>query len=527
MTNAFARRAEFFHADYPELWTALAHHRTHKNKPITFEKFAYLKDIYLDRADTIIVKKSTQVGATEWLTIRAITAARHGRGVFYVLPTYSLVGRFVKNRIDRSIENTPLYKASIGGGADRRKFAESTSLKHIGTGSIAFVGSNSTSGFTEYPADDLIIDELDECDASNLSMAWERLSASPDKRIIKSGNPTVKGYGIDAEYAKSDRKTWQIPCECGTWTEPDWFENVVEQVDKGQYVLRDKDWTPASRRDIHMVCRKCERPLDRYAAGRWTPGDRSQASGYTISKLFASAVKLRELLERFEAGLTDDSKMQRFYNGDLGLAYTAAGSRIRHEDLDACVKDYALPDSDPGPCVIGIDVGVEMHVCIFRVLPEGRSRAVFIGTAREEGEIVDLCKRYGVKAGCVDAMPEGRLSRALCSKVRGMFRVFYGDVKRSTIDSKNRIATVDRTVSLDEVKEMILTQAIELPRNARGLAPVSKEGVSDFYYHIGNSTRVYDEDKAAYRWTEGSLPDHFLHSLNYMQIARKIFTAFK
>ena len=394
-------------------------------------------------------------------------------------------------------------------------------------------GGVSTDGFVynlevevnhNYFANDILVSN---CDQNNLSMAWERLSASEHKRIIKSGNPTVKGYGIDAEYAASDRKTWQIRCECGNWAEPDWFENVVEQVDKGQFVLRDEDWTADNRRDIHMICRKCGKPLDRHAQGRWTPGERSDVSGYAISKLFAGSVKIRELLERFEAGLTNDVKLQRFYNGDLGQAYTATGSRIRHEDLDACVQDYGLEDQDPGPCVIGIDVGTELHVIIARVLPGGRSRAVFIGTAREAEDIVDLCKRYNVKAGCVDAMPEGRLSRALCSKVRGMFRVFYGDVKRSTVDSKNRIATVDRTVSLDEVKEMILTQALELPRNSRGLDPVSKEGVSDFYYHIGNSTRVYDEDKAAYRWTEGSLPDHFLHSLNYTLLARKIFTAFK
>ena len=38
------------------------------------------------------------------------------------------------------------------------KQSESMYLKHLGIGSIAFAGSNTTRVFTEYPADDHLVD---------------------------------------------------------------------------------------------------------------------------------------------------------------------------------------------------------------------------------------------------------------------------------------------------------------------------------------------------------------------------------
>ena len=104
-----------------------------------------------------------------------------------------------------------------------------------------------------------------------------------------------------------------------------------------------------------------------------------------------------------------------------------------------------------------------------------------------------------------------------------MYRVYYGaNVKKDTIDLKNKIITVDRTTSLDSTKETILTQSIILPANADKLLPLTKEGISSFYYQMTTSTRIFDEDKQVYKWVEGGQPDHWLHSLVYLTIARKI-----
>ena len=88
------------------LYLAVKHHRTHRNRRITFDRHQYLKAIYLDTDRYIVVKKSTQCGVTEWLITLAIAKAIHGRQVFYVLPNWFLMKRFVNNRLDKSILHT-------------------------------------------------------------------------------------------------------------------------------------------------------------------------------------------------------------------------------------------------------------------------------------------------------------------------------------------------------------------------------------------------------------------------------------
>ena len=87
-----------------------------------------------------------------------------GRSIFYVIPKWELKNRFVKNRFDISVDKTKMYMDMKKQEENSFfKSASSMSLKHFGNGSITFVGSNSKSGFAEFPADDVIIDELDYC----------------------------------------------------------------------------------------------------------------------------------------------------------------------------------------------------------------------------------------------------------------------------------------------------------------------------------------------------------------------------
>ena len=525
MTDKQSKQNEFLRANFPQMWTALNHHKTHKNMTLTFNHYLYLRDIYLDQNPYITVIKSTQVGVTEWLIINAITKSKSGRGVFYVLPTYSLVSRFVKNRVDRSLEFTPYYKRMIK--QKFTKYSESVSLKHLGTGSIAFVGSNASAAFTEYPADDLIIDELDECDQENLVMAWERLSNSTDKRIIKAGNPTIKDFGIDAEYNNSDKKQWHIKCtRCGKWILPDFFTHVLEEVGQKEYVILDGSWDQDMKRDLNFICDKCGKPLDRFGRGEWIAQDRRASnSGYQISKLFSTNVRISELLERFGDGLKDDTKLQRFYNGDLGQAFTASGAKITYEMLDGCRADYLMPETSKDCCLMGVDVGpYDLIVRINQMLPDGKMRAVYIGRVPGSKEITELYKRYHVRCGCVDSMPEMRTAKQIC-KLPGMFRVFYTAKKKETIDLKNRILNVDRTSTLDEVKASVIMQNLILPQNARHLKPiVKKKSISSYYHEMTNSTRVFKEKTQTYSWIEGALPDHFFHAENYCLLAKKILT---
>ena len=466
--------------------------------------------------------KATQVGISEWLIVNAIVkAAMYGRNVFYVLPTDLMKGQYVHERFDKSLVYTPIYQhlkaRSIESSTD------STSIKIFGRGSIIFVASNSAVGFSSHPATDAIVDELDLCDQGNLAMVDNRLSNCPDPTRINVANPTLKGFGIDYEYGRTDKKHWFIRCECGEWVNPDFFVHVVREEQPGSFVVADPDYDPESDQDCGVICHKCGRRLERFSEGRWEAQAVSSRSGYQISKLFSTQVTVKGMLDRFTEGLKNETKMQAFYNADLGLPYTASGAKISFEMMDKCKRDYSMLRESSEPCTIGIDVGSVLHTVISQRTADGKKRVVWFGELHTEEDVIEVWKRFNCRAGVIDAMPEMKMSKRLAALLRGMFICFYSkSAKHDTANSDYKSVTVDRTVLLDSVKEDFLMENILLPQDADRRAPLDSNGYSSYYNHINNSTRTFDEDKKTYNWVEGSLPDHFLHATAYMILANKL-----
>jgi hypothetical protein len=503
-------------------WLACRHHKTHKNEYLNFAIHPYQKKIYHDKSKYLVIIKSTQNGISEYLLVRALAHAIDGLRVFYVLPTFELVKRFVDERYTKTVQNTPYYRMLVRAVREEMDIrqTESVKAKDIGEGNIAFVNSYSSVGFTEYPADEVIIDELDKCDPKNVEMAWERLSHSDFRWQVKISNPTFKGFGIDAEYETTDKNEWFVECQAGHRIRLNWFKHIVEKMKEGEYVIRDREWNWNSSRDIMPIC-ECGKPVNRNGAGLWVPEKQSRKRGYRLTKLFTGTVTVAELMDRFQKGLVNNDIMQRFYNADLGEAYTAEGAKISDIMLDGCVADYTMPEAlTEGACVAGIDVGAVFHVVIVQLRDKIPSRAVYIGTIRDPEEVVRICMQYRVRAGVIDALPEKRIASAICNALPGMFMCFYGANKRDVIHGPSKTITVDRTAALDNVKETLLLKNLELPKNARS--------ISDFYPQMCSSTRLFDKDanrgEGAYVWNEWGQPDHFFHATGYCLIARRLFT---
>lgn len=519
-------RNEYLFQHHRALWTAINHHRTHSDKSITFERRHFMKAIYLDESPKMATMKSTQCGVSEYLIIRAITKSAAGRGVFYILPNFPLLHRFVMNRFNKSMDYTQYYRDLSATVGDER-YVESMSLKRFGKGSIAFVSSESPASFGEFPADEIIIDERDLCDQETLTMADGRTANSTDPRTINVGNPSVENYGIDYEYQNSDGKQWFARCSsCSKYIQPDFFMHVVERgEDEGEFIIRDPDWEPNGGNDIRPICHLCHKPFDRYADGQWVRQRDHAVSGYQINKVFSTYVSLAELVDRFDKALTNDTKMQAFCNYDLGKPFTAKGAKLSYDLLNGCVRDYAMARSQSdGRYLAGIDVGARIHVIIGQLLAEDLLRVTFFGTVGTEGELFDLLRTHRCDLGVIDAMPETRLSKKVCAKLKYFFRAYYQDVKVLKVDERHKIVAVERTASLDEVKERFMLQTVHLPAGAANTAPmVQQQGkdVSEFYRDLTSSTRVHDEKKDRYNWVH-SEPDHFLHAMNYLNIAAKL-----
>lgn len=500
------------------MWLFIYAHITHKAVRLTFNKRHFLKEIYSDISDNIVIKKSTQCGISEYLIVYTINECLDGRNVFYVMPTHDLMRRFAINRFDKSLNYSKFYRSLIYG--EGRNKTESMSLKDIGSGNVALVGSNTPVPFTEYPADTLVIDEEDRCNQTHLEMGIERLSASDHQREIKVSNPTLTNFAIDKDYKNSDRKKWCIRCSsCGKFIFPDFFTHLVRQEDEDLWVIIDPEWDKNPMVLINPICNYCNRPFDRFADGLWIDEVKSHISGYHISKIFSTNVSTNYLFDRFEKGLANPTTMERFYNADLGLAYTSSGSQITLANILNCIGDYTLSDSgnydhNKGDMVVsGVDVGNVLNVRIDKVLSDGRTQAIYIGTVDEFEDYIRLHKMFNVKFGVVDALPEKRKSRMLCATLPGMFRCYYGEVKKDLINLETKIINVDRTATLDKVHEVLLTRGIVLPRNIQEF--------TEYNTQMFSSTRVYDDEKEKYSWVHIG-DDHFFHAEAYKELAKKI-----
>jgi len=507
---------------------ALEHHRNTEGQRLDFTRRPYLRALYEDRAQKIAVKKSVLCGVTEWAIVTALENAELGYSVLYVLQTQDKRTGFVADRIDKLFARVPHYRRQV---AEAVGSADYVGMKHFGPGTIKFVGSRTQDEFTEFPADILIIDELDRCDRENILLAPDRLSASALKEEMRFSTPTVEGYGIDAEYADSDQKRWFIRCEaCGKRQHIDWFRNVAREEDSGRYVPRDQGWGGASENgvDLRPVCFSCEKPLDRLGPGEWLAKkgfERHPTSGYHFSKLFTPPARdgerpIAKLWESFRRAQSNASAMQVFMNSDLGLAYTAEGAKLTEALLAACADpEHHLAQSGQD-CTAGVDVGRVFHVRISK-RADGKRIALYIGEVPTVEELDRLMGAYDVRCCVVDAQPETHLVKQFQARHPG--RVFLcrydrerlGDPK---IDHQAGIVSYDRTQSLDASHADVLERRNILP------AEFSTIDGGEYAAQMCAPTRVLDDRTGRYVWLEGSQADHHRHADNYDWIAGDLRT---
>lgn len=468
----------------------------------------------MDHADTIVIRKASQVGITEFAITDMMALARLGISGLYVLPTDVWKNTFVANRINRSVHGTPLYRAHT---TKHKKDSDSLSLKTFFGVNWKFVGSQQRNNFYEFPAGALIIDEYDLCEHDNIIYAMDRLAAAERPRVRFFGNPTVKGFGIDAEYDDSDQKHWLIKCEhCNEHQTLDWFVNFIEE-----------DGNTWRMRGDGAVCRKCAKPIDRLGDGEWVAKhpDRS-VSGYHVSRLFGDIRSgvAHTLFDEWIKAQSNQIVLQRFYNNVLGVPYQAKGASITYDILSRAKGDYPIPKEATGT-VAGMDVGGMFNLWIAKI-DGGIYRTLYVGTVKDIEDVHLLTVQYGVTTGVIDAQPESRLAERFCREHPGWYRCFYsvGEEAKDLqlVDHVKRVVKTNRTAACDEFYGRLCVGRYLLPQSYTSI-----DG-GDFVAQLMAPTRVSkisSNGKERMVWDEGSQPDHYFHAGVYCNIAGDISTA--
>lgn len=497
---------------------ASKYHETERGDKLTFHDKPFLKRLYLDQSEKIVIRKAVQVYCSVWGICEALSLAERGYHIFYVLPKSGTRTTFVSNRIDPALENIKYYKSLV---TKARGSSDNTSLKHYGKAAIRFVYSTARSEFAEFPASAYIVDEFDYCDQENLRLADDRIRASEFRARRILGNPTLTDLGIDEEYENSDQKQWVVKCHrCNKWQTLDFFENVMLQTDSNKYQALDPNYLTTSTKEANIYCSSCHRSIDRFTdSSQWLPLNPGHpVSGYHLHHLMRvphdpEERVIHELITEFMKAKNDPTRSQIFYNSRLGLGFNAEGTGLKKGFEKDLVIDVELPDRVDG-LVMGVDVGSVLH-CVIRYYVDDDNGITVDAVVSSWDELGKLIKRYGVGVCMIDHRPEASKAKEFQEDYMEnedceVWLCTYYDTASRKIDIEPRIdhfeqeMTIHRTAALDAFIGHYTTNHMLLPH---------MQGNKEYLRHMIVPRRVLDEVKKITRWTKGT--DHYFHAENY------------
>jgi len=517
-------------------WTIVNRPFLKPGAPFDIITHAYLAALYREQAQTAVVYKASQMGASEYAISFTLHAADQRQATcLYIFPTDTHVSDFSSARLGPALESSP-YLASVvvdGSGTEGKRGADRVTLKRVRDRFIYLRGGQvKTNGqapqLKSIDVDVLILDEVDEMDPRAPSIAQKRLGHSAMKEERWISTPTYPGVGIHAKWLESDQREWFVRCpHCGERQMMTINQVVAEWDDLGR---------PVGWHD-YIACIKCGKALDRLSKGEWVatcPG--REVVGYHLTKLFSPLTTLPEIVKALNT--TDETKRREAYNQDLGEPYTPRGGQITDDTLDGCRRDYGHRPVTGEDTVMGADVGKIIHAVIRGPQdPEtGERPQRWAGEVESFEALGRLIRQYHVRRAVVDALPETRKARELqvdfaptdrsgkADFGHGVIWLAYyvtqktGSRKSEPVvwNAEDGIVSADRTRTMDETMARFYEQENTLPAYARD--------VRDYYDHLKAPVRVVErgpggEPVATY---VESRADHLAHAENYCTIASHI-----
>ena len=266
-----------------------------------------------------------------------------------VLPTLEVRKRWVRQRLDPLIAETPAIRGLFGGANRARDGANAEDMKDFPGGVLIIGGANSAASLASMPIRYVLCDEVDRFpwkvgdEGDPLGLIDERTKTFPRRKVLLVSTPTVKGASrIEAEYEASDQREYHVPCpHCGVyqvlrWRHPD-----------GTYGLVHSKATGATR----YACQACGTLIDEHyktsmlARGRWIARHPERpVRGYHLSGLYSPiglGFTWAELWRKWEECQGDTENLKRFVNTTLAETWEERGESIADIALLARLEEYA------------------------------------------------------------------------------------------------------------------------------------------------------------------------------------------
>lgn len=424
-------------------------YRSIDGQPFSLERFRPLEQIYRDDHPNKVIIKPAQVGVSEFainLTVWAMVAGYHvwnqqkrGLNVGYLFPTQTALRDFSKERFS-GLKRENEYLAALFADSE----FDDVGFKQIADSYLYLRGAWSVEALLSFPADLLIFDEYDRMDSAAIELGRKRVRQSSIKREVCISTPTLPEVGIHARYMASDQHCWEVLCDrCNQHRELDYFRDV--RADGQPYeVWRDWNKEKVVVAEWSVCCPNCRAEIDRLGPGRWRAKrpEVTTLRGYHVPALCFPAISLEELGTR--AVSKDPTVLTEFYRSDLGLPYTAEGSRLTDDMLLKLFADLPggrLPESRWHSVTMGVDVGSLFNYWIEGTDETGRRCCLAAGAVESWDRVAALMNQHKVVQCVVDARPEEHAAKQFAERFKGRVkRAFYpngmaGDLFRVSASS--------------------------------------------------------------------------------------------
>lgn len=306
----------------------------------------------------IVFKTSAQVGKTEILNnIAAYFIHQDPAPLLLIQPSLEMAEAWSKDRLAPMLRDTEALQDLF---RDPRTRDSGNTLLHkkFPGGHITMAGANSPASLASRPVRIVLLDEEDRYPTSAGSegdpgsLAEKRTTTFWNRLLVVSSTPTVKGFSkIDSRYARSDRRSYYVPCpHCDTY-----------QVLRWAHIR----WQEGNAKTAHYLCPHCGVILNdsdkpqMLARGQW----RGEApfegiAGFHISELYSPWVMWPEMVAKFLDAKRLPEVLKTWVNTSLGETWEEEGEGVNAELLQKRKENWGatLPEQ-----VVVLTAGVDVQ----------------------------------------------------------------------------------------------------------------------------------------------------------------------
>lgn len=447
---------------------------------LDFKDHPFLWDIYSDMAPYQAVRKAAQVGFSTTAIIKSMWIAHSKKmDMIYTLPTYSDVHDFVSSKVNRIIDQNPIFKEWV-------KDKDTIDQKRVGDSVIYYRGTWNERQALMITSDLNVHDEADRSNLPVLDQYYSRLQHSKYKWQWIFSNPSGPGIGVDKLWNVSDQKHWFVKCDKCNKEQFLTMANVFEN--EGHH---------------YFGCTMCKTELNR-RKGRWIKrwNDIKDISGYWISLLMCPWITADEVVK-----LQRTKSAEYFDNFVLGIPHLGTGNTVTKDLILRNLTEEM--NSQEGRIVIGVDPGVEIRYVI-----GNRSGLFYNGSCKDYTELDNLMKRWSKAIMVIDQGGDIIGSRQLREKWKNrvFLAIYRADRKTDELfkwDDSAGTVTIDRNNSIQLLIDELADKRIPLQG--------TEADWYDYWVHWSHIYRVVEDDafgRPRYKWQRTDRDD-FVHATVY------------